>query len=206
MSNGTNNSTSNNASGGASSVVTLDTFVQLSSVLTGYSEAALNPALDPLALAQEYFDTVQAKTKAQPHLLEQLLTTFAGIVNGAGGDKAKISSGVEQQILKAPQPSHGESIGDLARRIIRLWYLSIWYVEEPPPPFGDGEVVSSNAYTRGLAWDAMQAHPMGFSEMHFGYWAQAPEPLADKTRGKLPKRLPVPADQQPPQAPQRGGR
>jgi hypothetical protein len=31
-----------------------------------------------------------------------------------------------------------------------------------------------NAYTMGLAWDAAQAHPMGYSELHFGYWAVAP--------------------------------
>jgi hypothetical protein len=31
-----------------------------------------------------------------------------------------------------------------------------------------------NAYTRGLAWDAFLAHPMGYSEEAFGYWATAP--------------------------------
>jgi len=201
MSNGTNTNVNTDASSTTSSAVTLDNFVALSAVLTGYSEAELNPDLDPMALAQEYFDLVQAKTK--PSLFDQLLTTFAGIVAGAGGDPAKIASGVQQQILLPPDPCAGENIGDLARRIMRLWYLSIWYVNEPPGLFGPGDVVSSNAYTRGLAWDAMQAHPMGFSEMHFGYWADAPSPLPDGTTGVVPPRAPT--DQVPPQPPQRGG-
>jgi hypothetical protein len=60
-----------------------------------------------------------------------------------------------------------------------MWYLSIWYFLDQTQPitgFSAGQVVSMNAYVKGLAWDVMQAHPMGYSEMHFGYWADPPQP------------------------------
>jgi hypothetical protein len=49
-------------------------------------------------------------------------------------------------------------------------------VNEPPNPTDSGTIPSANAYTLGLAWDAAQAHPMGYSELHFGYWATQPPP------------------------------
>jgi len=38
--------------------------------------------------------------------------------------------------------------------------------------------VSSTAYTHGLAWNVMQSHPIGFSELTFGYWSTPPGPIS----------------------------
>jgi hypothetical protein len=38
------------------------------------------------------------------------------------------------------------------------------------------EVVSPKAYTQAWALRVAQAHPMGFSEMQFGYWTRPPNP------------------------------
>jgi len=55
-------------------------------------------------------------------------------------------------------------------------------------------VVSPKAYTQGWLWRVIQAHPMGYSDMQFGYWARRPEPLEDfisRTSSK-PPLLPKP--------------
>ena len=75
----------------------------------------------------------------------------------------------------------------LARSIVLMWYLGSWY--EPSElkrlttpnavPFIGHEVVSPTAYTHGWVWRVAQAHPMGYSDMQFGYWTHPPQPIAD---------------------------
>ncbi|HYH78993.1 MAG TPA: hypothetical protein VEX86_04330, partial [Longimicrobium sp.] len=141
-------------------------FVRLSSVLTGYSTDTLAPAIDPIDLASEYLAAVQQRADAAT--VSRLFTVYASIDKATGGDLSKQAAPVQQQILADP------ALGPLARRIIRLWYVSIWYDAEPPSMFEGGTVISMNAYTGGLVWDAAQAHPMGYSELAYGYWASAP--------------------------------
>ena len=144
----------------------LKTFVNLSAVLTGFPAGEINPPLDPQEIAQEYFNTLTSNIDSS--LVDQLLTAFQKIETESGGDSKKETALVEKQIMLDPK------LGPVARRIIRMWYLSIWYKNEPPGINDTGKIISMNAYTRGLSWMAFQAHPMGYSEMHFGYWANAP--------------------------------
>jgi hypothetical protein len=62
-------------------------------------------------------------------------------------------------------------ISTLAMIILRMWYTAVWYTDNSQ---NDGFVVSSKAYTNGLVWKTMSAHPMGYSEFNFGYWETAP--------------------------------
>jgi hypothetical protein len=144
----------------------LTNFVGLSAVLTGFTTDQLFPPISPDPVAVEYLNMLKAKVAAP--LVNQILTTFQNI---AAQNPPDIKQEVQQQILDDPQ------MGPVARNIIRMWYLSIWYDLNQPQPitgFSSGTVVSMNAYTKGLAWDAAQAHPMGYSEMHYGYWAAPP--------------------------------
>jgi hypothetical protein len=47
-----------------------------------------------------------------------------------------------------------------------------------PIPF---TVLTPAAYTQGWAWRVAQAHPMGYSELRFGYWADQPFSLSELT-------------------------
>jgi hypothetical protein len=75
----------------------------------------------------------------------------------------------------------------LARSIVLMWYLGAWYdpdhlrklVEHPSPSPAKFEVISPKAYTQGWALRVAQAHPMGFSEMQFGYWSRPPSARTD---------------------------
>ena len=141
---------------------TFDNFVGLSALLTGYPATQLAPTIDPVGLANQYFDIMQRKADSQSFL--QTLTIYESIA--ANFPPEQQAAEVEQQIL------NDEAMGNIARRILRLWFLSTWYTDEPPG--FDGEVVSTDAYTLGKAWDTFQAHPMGYSEFAFGYWADPP--------------------------------
>jgi hypothetical protein len=78
----------------------------------------------------------------------------------------------------------------LARSIVLIWYLGSWYspadlkrlVDDRlarVPLFVRHTVISPKAYTQGWVWRIAQAHPMGYSDMQFGYWARDPAPLED---------------------------
>lgn len=164
------------------------TFVGLSSILTGFTQEQIAPEIDPIGQASEYLQFMEAH--ADPAAFPRMLSTYGEIaskfppldpVNPDPAVVAQISAQVSQQILADP------AMGPVARRTIRLWYLSTWYTTEPPDPTktSDDQVVSMNAYTLGLAWEAAQAHPMGYSELHFGYWAVAP-PANDVSPNAFP--------------------
>lgn len=58
-----------------------------------------------------------------------------------------------------------------------MWYLGAWYepsdlwlkVQKSPDFTPNFTVISPKAYTQAWALRVAQAHPMGFSQMQFGY-------------------------------------
>ncbi|NEO32807.1 MAG: hypothetical protein F6K36_20775 [Symploca sp. SIO3C6] len=151
---------------------TLKNFVNLSAILTGYSSDRLMPAIDPIGVAKQYLNYLQnQQIDVDKNLINQLFTTFTNIAEQPEITPEKLAQAVEQKILK------DKDLSPIARRIIRLWYLGFWYTNEPPKPFEEGTMISMNAYVQGLCWDSIQAHPMGYSEMRYGYWANSPASL-----------------------------
>lgn len=150
---------------------TLDLFVSLSSALTGYDIASMPLQMD---VAQAYMDKVE---KTSPDGLKKLLAAFQECAP-PGADADAVHDAVAKQIMG----SSDIELPALARRIIRLWYLSTWYTDEPPvygpwpSVYPDGEVFGMESYIRGLAFKAAQAHPPGYSEGRYGDWTPAPRP------------------------------
>jgi hypothetical protein len=75
----------------------------------------------------------------------------------------------------------------LGRSLVLLWYLGAWYepavlkqaqtkatAAKPEQMLLSFTVASPKAYTRGWLWKIAQAHPMGYSDLQFGYWARTP--------------------------------
>jgi hypothetical protein len=88
------------------------------------------------------------------------------------------------KVVNNPDPA----IMYLGRSIVLAWYLGVWYdpdvlkrynTPNQPFPVPVERVISPAAYTQGWTWRVAQAHPMGYSEMRFGYWAQDALPLSD---------------------------
>jgi len=165
-------------------------FVLLSAALTGIAEEKLapnfrrlpsptnidleqsDPGSDPVNVKQEYFDWVNKRS--QPTF--RRLLQFAKDSRNAS-DRAQA---IIDKVQARPDTKY------LARSIVLMWYLGAWYdpdhlqkLELPNPPPIKFKVISPKAYTQGWVWRVAQAHPMGFSEMQFGYWSRPPSPRGD---------------------------
>lgn len=150
--------------------MTLDEFVNLSAALTGYPAGTLRPSLDTQHIAEQLFAELNLQSNNVPATqLNELTSVWNSI---AATPPADLEAKVQSSIIDNP------NITRLAQNIIYLWYFGIWYDLAKAPdsiksPNID-HVVSPSAYTNGLVWGEMGAHPMGYSEGHFGYWADVP--------------------------------
>lgn len=148
----------------------MGSFVKLSALLTGIAADKLAPAVDPVDIKQTYFDCAQQEGGAT---FDRLLAIFDA---NASQPPATVADIILNQ--------SGDDIRYLARAIMLAWYLGSWYdpagLKQPMPP---ARVISSKAYTHGWAWNVAQAHPMGYSDLRFGYWAGDPPSLADYVGG-----------------------
>ena len=166
-------------------------FVLLSAALTGIAEGKLapnfhplpsptnieleqsDPGSDPVGVKQEYFDWVNKRHQAT---FRRLLQFAKDSRNAADRAQAIID-----KVQATPDTRY------LARSIVLMWYLGAWYdpdhlralVEHPSAAPAKFEVISPKAYTQGWALRVAQAHPMGFSEMQFGYWSRPPSARID---------------------------
>jgi hypothetical protein len=81
-----------------------------------------------------------------------------------------------------------ERLGPIARNIVKLWFVGIWY-ELPAAwreAFGTRDrdftfMVSAAAYTEGLLWPAIGANPAGAKAPGYASWTQPPRIPAPDT-------------------------
>ena len=163
-----------------SSTTELDTFVALSALLTGIAADKLAPQLDPTDVKTAYFNTAKQQDAGT---LGDLLSIFS---------EAKQRGDSDEQIATLIFEQSGDEVAWFARSVMLEWYLATWYdpgelqrcaSKEPPQVPSSGTVISATAYTQGWAWSVAQAHPMGYSTLRFGYWAQQPPSLSDFVGG-----------------------
>jgi hypothetical protein len=155
----------------------LDDFVELSAILTGIAPGQLRPFLDTHGTAQTYLDHLTAKA---PSGAAALMTQYART-------RTLPPEQVAQRLLG---PS--SEVAWIARATMLMWLLGSWYEpsaleafaaapDRGPPAF---VVISSDAYTQGWAWRIGQAHPMGYSDLRFGYWNAPPLALDAYVKGQ----------------------
>jgi hypothetical protein len=154
-----------------------------------------SPGFDPVNIKREYLTLANEKS---PSALENLLRLVKKNLNSPNGDRAIDADKRDEAIIKALQfydddKSKTRSDIDakyLARSIVLMWYLGAWYepaelealrkdLPNDPTRLPKFKVVSPKAYTQAWALRVAQAHPMGFSEMQFGYWTRPPNELRD---------------------------
>jgi hypothetical protein len=120
-----------------------------------------------------------------PSGLEYLLQLVRKNLNASNRDEAIIAALQFDDDDKTKRPADVNA-KYLARSIVLMWYLGAWYepdelkkLRKDPARVATFQVVSPKAYTQAWALRVSQAHPMGFSEMQFGYWTRPPNPRAD---------------------------
>ncbi|WP_329500144.1 hypothetical protein [Kitasatospora herbaricolor] len=136
-------------------------FLFLSAELTGFGAGQLAAT----GLADTYRSLVLER--AGPDRLDRLR---AAVAAGAG----------------RPPAFPDESVRELARAVVHLWYLGTWPglapVDEPAARTADGPfVVSSRAYAEGLVWRTFGTRAPGTVAHEHGSWSLPPtveEPAA----------------------------
>ena len=146
----------------------LDRFLAFSSEVTAYPVFDLRGT----GLAEDYLATVE-QIVGRP-VLADLLDRYDAAVAAAGVGTG-LAALLRRDLFSDPR------LGPVARNIVKLWYLGIWY--ELPRAWTDaygalpGNVtftVSAAAYTEGLLWPSIGANPPGAKAPGYGSWAQPP--------------------------------
>jgi len=162
-------------------------FLLLSAALTGVRPASLEPEFvpakagvdmltsvpdpDPFDVERDYFKLVYSKDA-------KTFETMLQIAKDHRESAADIIAAVNKD----------EATMYLGRSLVLLWYLGAWYdpallkqaqtkaaAAKPEQMFLPFTVASPKAYTRGWLWRIAEAHPMGYSDLQFGYWARTPD-------------------------------
>lgn len=152
-------------------------FLELSVALTGFSEFHLQGT----GQAELYYATVE--THIGSALLIELLKIFQTLKLKAKSahDDSILSAGLRSEILG----SH--KLGEVARNIIKLWYVATWYPlpaswqaafgtqDSPEEPY----IVAPQAYPEGLVWSAIGVNPPGAKAPGFDTWKEPPSVSLD---------------------------
>jgi hypothetical protein len=144
------------------------------------------PGSDPVDAKREYLTRANEK---YPSGLEYLLELVRKNLNASNRDEAIIAALQFDDDDKTKMPSDVDA-KYLARSIVLMWYLGAWYeptelkalrkeIPKDPTRTPKFQIVSPKAYTQAWALRVAQAHPMGFSEMQFGYWTRPPNDIHD---------------------------
>jgi hypothetical protein len=147
----------------------VDIFTRATEFLRGPGDILdADPGVDPINIKQDYFDQLSVSASAVftsllSFVKENPLVSQDDIIT-------KVNASVDTKFL--------------ARSIVLLWYLGSWYdpvdlknAAASPELVGGPikqKVLSPKAYTQGLVWLISGAHPMGYSNLQFGYWSRNP--------------------------------
>ena len=127
-----------------------------------------DPGVDPINVKNAYFAWINVNDST---------SSFAKLIQLAKDNRESANS-----IIAAVNASDDDT-KFLARSIVLLWYLGSWYkpadlkTNSATPgtrAVTPSEVVSAKTYTQGLIWQIVGAHPMGYSNLQFGYWSRDP--------------------------------
>lgn len=128
-----------------------------------------DPGVDPINIKNAYFDWIN--THAAPSSFAKLLQFAKDKPLSKDNIIAKVNASDDTKFL--------------ARSIVLLWYLGSWYdpadlkKAATSPESVEGPlkqtVLSPKSYTQGLVWLIAGAHPMGYSNLQFGYWSRPPD-------------------------------
>jgi hypothetical protein len=152
-------------------------FLELSSRLTGFSVFEL----EGTGQAEPYLSTVTEVAGAE--ILDELLGAYGRVQTAADGGDSDPDVLLRREILA------DEKLGPVARNIIKMWFVGIWYElpSEWREAFGAREadfmhMVSAGAYTEGLLWPTIGANPNGAKAPGYASWALPPRiPTVDST-------------------------
>jgi hypothetical protein len=148
----------------------LEQFVSLSVMLTGFNAAELWGT----GLVKTYYALFPSIVGDE--IFGDFMTRWHYTYRRGEGDESLLLTLVREQILDDPD------VGPLARNLITLWYTGQW--SQLPAAWRNVHgawandvtyIVSSAAYSEGLVWKAIHAHPTAAKQPGYGSWGLPPE-------------------------------
>jgi len=146
----------------------IETFLRLSELLTGFDRVELLRT----GMVEPYYDEVIRVIGARD--VGALLAVVDGL-DAESGSETELETRLRTTILD------DERYGPVARNIIAMWYLGSWaqlpreWRERNGAMSADFDrVVSAKAYREGLVWAAAGTHPMGAKQPGYASWAAPP--------------------------------
>ncbi|MGO9961670.1 MAG: hypothetical protein ACLP50_37810 [Solirubrobacteraceae bacterium] len=148
----------------------LERFLAFSAQVTAFTEFDLQGT----GQAEPYLSAVE--NVVGEGLVSELLEAYGRVQADAQPDPSRLDNLLRRDIFSDPK------LGPVARNIVKLWYVGIWYElpREWTEAFGAREqnftfMVSADAYTEGLLWPAIGANPPGAKAPGYGSWAAPPQ-------------------------------
>ena len=160
------------------------TFLALSAEITAFKPFEL----EGTGLTDTYLQTVEEIVGRD--IVAELLGAHREL---AGGTEAERREQLRRRIFGS------EKLGPVARNIVKLWYIGIWY--QLPREWTDAYgarpkdvtfTPNATAYMEGLLWKAAGAHPPGAKAPGYGSWATPPRiPGLDAGSETAARRFPA---------------
>ena len=147
----------------------MPSFLELSADITAFTLFELKST----GQAEEFLSTVLRVVGVES--VTELLDTYGKVAQRASSARER-EEGLRRDIF-----GH-EKLGPIARNIVKLWFVGIWYQLPSawsqtygPRPGDQTHMVSANAYVQGLLWPAIGAHPPGAKAPGYASWTGPPE-------------------------------
>lgn len=137
------------------------TFLELSVVLTGFSENELLAT----GMHETYYYTIMKEP--DPDNVRTFFNDARAVLDKYGSDEEELFQAVNSKFM--PETAY---LG-LARRIVLLWYTGIWTSVQVVTQ-RTSQMVSPEAFVQGLIWAAAQTHPAGAKQPGYGSWENPP--------------------------------
>lgn len=130
----------------------LESFAELSKILTGFEDLKQKPAEAYYAVLLKNFENG----------FKNLLSGYQKMVKDQKGQPEEL---VKMHLWSVPENKK------ICQSIIRIWYNVLMSKNID----GFDWIGPSELYYEALIWKAVEAHPAGLSGGYFGYWRYAPE-------------------------------
>jgi hypothetical protein len=139
-------------------------FMELSALLTGHYQIVKDPVERELSLstADEYLRRLSGEF---PERLSKLLNAYQKLVSTV--PPPELNDALLAKLRAEPEFAANELV---AKQIVNIWYLSQFRAVDDD----NAEFIDGGFYERGLVWDVIKAHPIGFSDRPHGYWVHEP--------------------------------
>jgi hypothetical protein len=137
----------------------LNQFLNISSSLTGFEKVELLGT----GMAQQYYEELYRLYK---DTFIRLLFIAKAVNDVCSEDQQECEKQIHKRIIGDVE------FGQIARNIIQLWYMASYTnFNDPTSP---SYIISPEAYSNGLIWQAMNSHPPGAKHPGFGSWSVPP--------------------------------